>query len=142
MKRTLFAISAIGFAAEQRLTTRVLRTVRRMVADDAAFEHARENAEQAIREFLREGAGSHPLWAVASYYAQPQRLGPISDDALDDATRRTLRRIGPCIIGATTDAALNATWATLFGSERAEFREVAERMRRDGGADHLPAGAG
>lgn len=113
-----------------------------MVADGPAYEHAREAAEHSARHFLRLGPGSHPLWCVAGFYANPERLGTVSDDALDDAARATLRRIGPCIIGAATDAALTTTWATLSGSDRPEFREVAERMRRDGGADHLPAGVG
>lgn len=64
------------------------------------------------------------------------------DDALTDATRATLRRIGPCIINATRDAALTVAWATLDGSGRPEFQEVARRLRdRHGGPDHL-AGVG
>ncbi|MBX3364045.1 MAG: hypothetical protein KF866_04700 [Phycisphaeraceae bacterium] len=125
-----------------RLVRRVLSSVRRVIADGAAFEYARDATEHAARHFLRLGPGSHPLWCVAGFYANPERLGTVSDDALDDAARATLRRIGPCIIGAATNAALTTTWATLSGSDRPEFREVAERMRRDGGADHLPAGVG
>lgn len=140
MNATTFAISAVAYAAEDRIVRRVLAGMRRFIADDAAYQHAKESAEHAARHFLRMGPGCHPLWAVASYYAQPDRLGPISDDALDNATRRTLRRIGPCIIDATRDAALNIAWATLSGSASTDFQRVAERMRRDGGADHLPAG--
>lgn len=137
-----FATGAIAYAAEDRLVRRVLSTVRRVIADGAAFEYAREASEHAARHFLRLGPGSHPLWCVAGFYANPERLGTVSDDSLHDATRATIRRIGPCIIDAATDAALTTTWATLSGSDRPEFREVAERMRRDGGADHLPAGVG
>lgn len=113
-----------------------------MVDDGPAYEHAREAAEHAARHFLRSGPGVWPLWCVAGFYANPERLGTVSDDALDEAARATIRRIGPCIIDAATDSALTIAWATLSGSDRPEFRKVAERMRRDGGADHLPAGVG
>jgi len=132
-----FATGAIAYAAEDRLVRRVLSTVRRVIADGAAFEYAREASEHAARHFLRLGPGSHPLWCVAGFYANPERLGTVSDDSLDDATRATIRRIGPCIIDAATDSALTIAWATLDGSGRPEFQEVARRMRDRNGPDHL-----